>query len=66
MFDKKKVERAAADLMRAMGYELAGDLAETPRRVAGYWEEVLQGERYTNSQIAEMCGKTFLSFINNV
>ena len=34
-------------------------LAETPRRVADMYEEIFQGIRYTNHEIAEMFGKTF-------
>lgn len=34
-------------------------LKETPRRVAGYWEELLEGEKYTNKEIAEKFSKSF-------
>ena len=34
-------------------------LRETPERVAGMLEEVLEGTSYTNHEIAQMFGKTF-------
>lgn len=58
-FNRDKVEQAVRELLIAFGKEVEGDLADTPRRVAGYWEELLVGECYTNSEIAEMYGKTF-------
>lgn len=48
------------NLLTALGYDTTtGDLAETPRRVAKYWNEVLEGDRYTNQEIADMCKKDF-------
>ena len=43
--DKKKVEKLIRELLIAFGKdpETPG-LKETPRRVAGYWEELLEGE----------------------
>lgn len=58
-FNRDKVEQAVRELLIAFGKEVEGDLKDTPRRVAGYWEELLVGECYTNSEIAEMYGKTF-------
>lgn len=34
-------------------------MLETPRRVGGYWQELLGGEKYTNKEIAEMYKKDF-------
>lgn len=34
-------------------------LKETPRRVVGYWTELLEGMNYTNKQIADKYGKRF-------
>ena len=41
-------------------------LIETPRRVAGYWEELLEGEQYTNKEIAEKYNKSFEVSYNNL
>lgn len=61
------VEQAIKDLLTAFGKTIKGtDLEETPRRVAGYWEELLEGENYTNKQIAEMYGKTFKTAGNSL
>jgi GTP cyclohydrolase 1 len=58
--DKKKVEELVRELLVAFGKdpETPG-LKETPRRVAGYWEELLEGEKYTNKEIAEKFSKSF-------
>lgn len=34
-------------------------LIETPKRVAKYWIELLEGQKYTNDEIAEMYNKCF-------
>ena len=34
-------------------------LKETPKRVVKYWCELLEGQLYTNDEIAEMYGKCF-------
>lgn len=34
-------------------------LRETPKRVAKYWIELLEGQKYTNDEIAEMYNKCF-------
>lgn len=60
MFDRNKAEKAVKELLIAFGEdpERKG-LKDTPHRVAGYWEELLQGTEYSNAQIAEMYGKRF-------
>lgn len=65
-FDRKAVEQAVYDLLIAFGKQVEGDLEDTPRRVAGYWEELLEGEQYTNAQIAQMYGKTFKTAGNSL
>ena len=35
-------------------------LIETPKRVVKYWSELLEGQLYTNDEIAEMFDKTFM------
>lgn len=60
MFDRNKVEKAVKELLIAFGEDPEREgLEDTPRRVAGYWEELLQGTEYSNAQIAEMYGKRF-------
>lgn len=61
MFDRKKAEAAVRDLLSAFGENVDREgLADTPRRVAGYWEELLEGTQYTNDEIAKMYGKRFV------
>ena len=58
--DMPKVEEAVKNLLIALGEDVEREgLKETPRRVAKYWAELLEGEDYTNAQIAEMFRKDF-------
>ena len=58
--DMNKVETAVSDLLKALGEDTSREgLRETPRRVAKYWAEMLEGEQYTNAQIAEKYRKDF-------
>ena len=58
--DMLKVEDAVKNLLVALGEDLTEEgLRETPRRVAKYWAELLEGEDYTNAEIAEMFKKDF-------
>lgn len=58
--DMPKVEEAVKNLLIALGEDInRPGLQETPRRVAKYWAEMLEGEDYTNVQIAEMFKKDF-------
>lgn len=60
MFDEKKVELAVRDLLEAFGEDPDREgLKETPRRVAGYWKELLEGTGYTNAEIAKRYDKKF-------
>lgn len=60
-FDFDAVKRAEKELLYAMGEDVnRPGLVETPRRVAGYWKELLEGEKYTNEQIANMFNKSFI------
>lgn len=60
MFDRNKAEKAVKELLIAFGEDPEREgLKDTPHRVAGYWEELLQGTEYSNAQIAEMYGKRF-------
>ena len=59
--DMPKVEDAVKNLLIALGEDLEkSDLKETPRRVAKYWAELLEGEDYTNEEIASMFKKDFV------
>lgn len=59
-FDRKAVEEATRQLLKAMGQDITRPgLLETPRRVGGYWEELLEGEKYSNQEIADMFKKDF-------
>ena len=59
-YNYEAVKEATKQLLIAMGQdpERPG-LKETPRRVAGYWKELLEGEEYTNAEIAEKYSKEF-------
>lgn len=58
--DMPKVEEAARNLLIALGEDVnRPGLKETPRRIAKYWAEMLEGEDYTNQQIGEMFKKDF-------
>lgn len=58
--DMSKVEDAVKQLLLALGEDVDREgLRDTPRRVAKYWAELLEGEDYTNEQIADMFKKDF-------
>lgn len=58
--DMPKVEEAVKNLLTALGEDVNREgLKETPRRVAKAWAEMLEGEDYTNEQIADMLRKDF-------
>ena len=55
--EKSKVEEAVKNLLIALDQDVERPgLKETPRRVAKYWMELLEGEQYTNEEIAEQLG----------
>ena len=58
--DMPKVEEAVKNLLIALGEDVNREgLKDTPRRVAKYWAELLEGEDYTNQEIADMFRKKF-------
>ena len=60
--DREKIEFHIRGLLEAIGEDPEREgLIETPSRVAGMIEEVLEGTKYTNHDIAQMFGKTFTS-----
>lgn len=61
MVNREEVEKAVKALLVAFGEDPDREgLKDTPRRVAGYWVELLEGSNYTNEQIAEMYSKEFI------
>lgn len=66
-FDENAVEICVKALLTAMGQDVdRPGLKETPRRVAGYWKELLEGENYTNKEIAEKFKKDFIVSQSNL
>ncbi|MCR4887846.1 MAG: GTP cyclohydrolase I [Ruminococcus sp.] len=58
--DREKIEFHVRGLLEALGEDPDREgLKETPSRVAGMFEEMLEGIAYTNHDIAQMFGKTF-------
>lgn len=59
-FDADKIQDAVQQLLVALNQDLTDEnLKDTPRRVAKYWMELLEGELYTNDEIAKMFDKQF-------
>lgn len=60
MFNEEKCKEAVKLLLESFGEDINREgLKETPRRVAGYWKELLEGNNYTNEEIAKMYSKDF-------
>ena len=58
--DSEKIKEAARMFIEAVGDDPnRADLIETPDRVARMCNELFEGMRYTNDEIAEMFGKCF-------
>ncbi len=61
MFNEEKCKKAVKLLLESFGENTEREgLKETPRRVAGYWKELLEGNNYTNKEIADMYNKKFI------
>lgn len=59
-FDFDAVKDAVKQLLIAIGENPEREgLKDTPRRVAGYWKELLEGNEYTNAEIADKFKKDF-------
>ena len=55
-----RVEDAVRNLLDALGEDVNREgLKDTPKKVAKYWAELLEGEDYTNEEIAKMYRKDF-------
>lgn len=60
MFNRDKCEEAVKLLLESFGEDINRQgLKETPRRVAGYWQELLEGNNLSNKEIAEKFSKNF-------
>ena len=58
--DSQKIEQAVRMLLEALGDDPEREgLKETPKRVAKMYQEVFEGMRYTNDEIAEKFDKCF-------
>lgn len=58
--DSKKIEQAVRMLLEALGDDPEREgLIETPKRVAKMYQEVFEGMKYTNDEIAGMFDKCF-------
>lgn len=58
--DKTKIENAIKDIIIAIGEDPEREgLLETPKRVARMYEEVFEGIKYSNEEIAKMFNKCF-------
>ncbi|MDE6363552.1 MAG: GTP cyclohydrolase I [Lachnospiraceae bacterium] len=58
--DTKAIEYHVREILKAIGEDPEREgLRETPRRVAKMYEEVFEGTKYSNHEIAQMFGKTF-------
>lgn len=60
MIDEDKAKVAVKDFLTAIGENPEREgLKETPRRVVGYWKELLEGQQYTNQEISDKYSKLF-------
>lgn len=65
-FDKKRIAELIGQLIVELGGDINSEgLKETPDRVARMYEEVFEGMRYSNNEIAEMFDKSFQMPENN-
>lgn len=57
---KIQIELAVSNLLKSFGVDMNREgLKETPHRAMKYWVELLEGELYTNDEIADMFNKCF-------
>lgn len=60
--DTEAIEYHVRGILKAIGEDPDREgLIDTPRRVAKMYEEVFEGTKYSNHEIAQMFGKTFAS-----
>lgn len=59
-FNQQQIEDAVKRLLVALQQDLTDEnIKETPRRVAKYWMELLEGELITNDEIVQLYDKQF-------
>lgn len=60
ILDRETLERIAREFLEAVdpNPDRPG-LIDTPKRMAKYWMELLEGQKYTNKEIAKMYNKCF-------
>lgn len=57
---KNEIEKAVFNLLKSFGVDLNREgLKDTPHRAMKYWTELLEGELYSNDEIANMFNKVF-------
>ena len=56
---KEQMEKVFKDFLSIVDDPNRPGLVETPKRVVKYWCELLEGQLYTNKEIAEMYNKCF-------
>lgn len=56
---KQKMEKCFRDFLSIVDDPERPGLLETPKRAVKYWTELLEGQLYTNREIAEMFDKCF-------
>lgn len=55
-----KIKNAVKDILEALGEDCShGEISNTPNRVALMYDEVFEGMRYSNREIAELFGRCF-------
>lgn len=60
LLNSKELEEVARRFLEIVDEDPDRDgLKETPKRVAKYWIELLEGQKYSNDEIAEMYDKCF-------
>lgn len=60
MIDNDKIELGVKYILEGLGQNLGrSGIVDTPKRVVKYYNEIFEGENYTNEEIAEMYNKTF-------
>lgn len=65
--DNEKIKKCIVELIEAIGENPNREgLKETPTRVSKMLEEMLEGIKYSNKDIANMFGKTFDCTANNM
>ena len=60
LLDREALEKVAREILEIVDPNThRPGLIETPKRVAKYWIELLEGQKYTNEEIAKMYDKCF-------